>query len=656
MGWRALLGYTRAIGPSAALWRATRAARARVGLRDEPALLPPVVQPPHEAWLDAAPAALRRRAQELHNGTITAWMLEQLPDDARASISLRAAQAARGEIVVFGDRPLAFGAPIDWGLDPTRQTRWPLDVPHDQLMRHEARCGDIKVVWELGRFPQAVALVRAYALSGDPAHSATLDDHIAQFIAHNQPGFGPHWASGQEVAVRALRWLWASALLPAPAPAAWRARCDALRTHGAHLTHHLGFAKRLVQNNHLLIEALALLALGRCFEPWWPEARGWRERGWRTLCEATRAQLTSDGAYCQGSWSYHRVALEALLWARWYAPDDDPIGHALLRGALTRGGAHLAALMDPIDGTTPNFGPVDGAWLHPWSETPYEDVRAVLSCARYATSSQRGAGDARHDEALLWTFGPDAPRASRAPWPHPERVSGPSGWLALRRDARTLALLRAGESGLFGHDDPLHLSLRWRGVDLTLDAGSYHYNLSQHTHRWAHGARSHNTLTLAKRGPSLLARRFAWVDRPRFVWGLSDGTMWAAHDGWPRATHRREVSDAHDGWRVIDTATGRAREVTLHWLLPDAAWALSYEAPGHWRLRAVVEGLPVTLRLRGPWHDAPTLHRAVDDGAREVWGWISTRYGQRAPAVSLRWRGPLRGALTLCTELSCGSW
>ena len=64
--------------------------------------------------------------------------------------------------------------------------------------------GDIKLVWELGRFTWVLDLVRAWLVSKDDSHIDLLFELIDDFILNNPLYIGPHWTSEQEVAIRAL--------------------------------------------------------------------------------------------------------------------------------------------------------------------------------------------------------------------------------------------------------------------------------------------------------------------------------------------------------------------------------------------------------------------------------------------------------------------
>src|SRR5262249_14898383 len=153
----------------------------------------------------------------------------------------------------------------------------------------DERPGDVKYIWEVARFPHAYHMTRAamFFPGRAPQYASALQKQIDGFIAANPPGFGIHWASGQEVGFRLLSWLFAMDVLLSRVGDSAHAEAvvsDALLAGARHIDEHLDYARIAVYNNHLLSEALALFAVGVLL-PEASESVRWRGLGRRILDE-----------------------------------------------------------------------------------------------------------------------------------------------------------------------------------------------------------------------------------------------------------------------------------------------------------------------------------------------------------------------------------
>ena len=187
--------------------------------------------------------------------------------DARRRLQTAAEEALAGRILCFDHQYADYGRPIDWHLNPTTGERWPSGVVPSRAMQAGPRVGDIKLTWEIGRFPHAYYLARAAAFVPERAaqYAEGLTAQILDFAAANPEGYGVHWASGQEIALRLVAWLFAldTLLVRGPrADEASRAIATALAEGARHIEANLAYARIAVRNNHVLSEALGLLAAG----------------------------------------------------------------------------------------------------------------------------------------------------------------------------------------------------------------------------------------------------------------------------------------------------------------------------------------------------------------------------------------------------------
>ena len=584
-----------------------------------------------------------------------------------AALLERARGALQGKILCFGSWIADFGDPPDWHLNPSTGQRWDPSAHWTEALTDSSRMGDVKLSWEIGRFPHAYQVARASAFH--PTVRAELAAGLLRqmrlFIEENPYGRGLHWASGQEIGFRVMAWLFALDVLlvrSALRDEASRLVADALLAAAQHVEEHIDYARLAVYNNHLLSEALGLLVAGTLL-PEAPSAARWRRLGRQILEEESGRQFLPDGAYIQQSHNYHRVALQDMLWACLIARagDDAPAGPWL--AALERSLDFLLAQQNPSDGRLPNYGSNDGALPSILSSCDFSDFRPTLQAVSLLTRGERVYAPGPWDEEAAWLLGP---KALEAPLRDLRRrsVSFPeTGYHVLRgEDEGSFAAFRCGSlRDRFSQIDMLQLDVWWRGHNVLVDGGSFLYNDADGWHEHFMGTASHNTLLLDGRDQMVHFRRFKvlyWT-QARLL-RFEEGPQWrlvaGEHYGYRRhagqCVHRRSVLMVRDDlWVVADTVMGTGRHrARLHWLCGDfphslrpAEPMLSLETPsGPFVVRAYDEkaaSLP------------PDVARGQESPPR---GWLSRTYGGKAevPSFAVEREGPV--PLTFISVLGAG--
>ena len=139
-------------------------------------------------------------------------------------------------------------------------------------------------------------------------------------------------------------------------PTAQPSLAQAVAVHAARIPPTLVYA-RAQNNNHLLSEAAGLYTAG-LFLPDHPDARRWRDLGWRWFNHAIQSQVAADGAYMQHSTNYHRLMLQTGLWVSFLAARPGA-GIARRDPSAAGGPRPLAAesLLDPLSGERAQPGP-----------------------------------------------------------------------------------------------------------------------------------------------------------------------------------------------------------------------------------------------------------------------------------------------------------
>jgi len=517
------------------------------------------------------------------------------------------------------------------------------------VLADETRVGDVKLSWEIARFPQAYIMARCAAFFPEaaPDLSSAFVSQVRGFLECNPAGQGIHWNSGQEIALRLMSWLFGLNVFfhDGTIPADLQKELGKhIAVCGAHIAQHIEYARESVYNNHLLSEALALYIAGHVL-PDVETAHTWVSEGRRLLEHETNHQVYLDGGYIQQSHNYHRFAIQIYLWALGFARSySDPIPPDWIR-ALERSLDFLLAHQNPADGRLPNYGANDGALPLPLSSCDFSDFRPTLQTASIMTRQERVFDSGPWDEMAVWFCGPSA---LDLPLRKVNRASisfSHTGYHVLRgRQPENFAAFRCGTIlDRFSQIDMLHLDVWWRGHNVLADAGSYLYNGPEEWHGHFLRTESHNTVQVDGLDQMLHYRKFKclyWTtaellhfeDNPD--WALCEGEHYGYKRHPGRCVHRRSVLFLKDDlWVVVDrlegSGTHRAR---LHWL------------GGDFPYRPGLDG-QTSLQLEtpdGPFHvgvfsaaGRPLSGEIVagqDDPPR---GWLSRYYAEKVPVPSL---------------------
>ncbi len=587
----------------------------------------------------------------------------------------------RGIFPVFGGMVYERGLPPDWGafLPPAPDTaRYEARV-HWSKVDLNALPADVKLVWELSRFGWVYPLARAYAHNRDPRYPEACLKLFDSWMEANPPNCGVQWTSAQEVGFRLLTAAFCLHAFSAwiderPEPVVKIVRLIA--AHAARIPPTTNYAQAQ-GNNHLLIEATALLTAGLLL-PELQRAQEWETLGRRWLERGLQSQFFEDGGYVQFSSNYHRLALECGLWAACVcAAAGKPLTPDSLK-ALERGAVCLQALVDPSTGQASNFGPNDGAHLLCLTDCVAGDYRPALQLAGLALRGERLYPPGPWDEAARWLgVTLDAVKSSpaqRAPRVRagvatenilPTKLGFPQAGLYRLDGRNSWALLRCARfRSRPGHSDQLHLDLWWRGTALACDGGTYLYNAAPPWDNSLASAAHHNTIVVDGQDPMLRAGRFLWLrwaqGQVLGKWsspGAEAQLICAEHDGYRRVgvVHRRSVLHlAPDEWWAVDDLLGLGEHnVCLTWRLVDGPWRAEQ---GGVSVQTNVGRVSVRLEgAIGSWELHRAGRRLNGTGDNEpTRGWESPTYSLLRPAVELvvRAEGPL--PLRLITRFGLG--
>jgi len=570
---------------------------------------------------------------------------DRIAPSALQKLLTTADRALPGEIECFGRWPANFGEPIKWHRNPLTHETWPAAVPWGRAVAGHDRAGDVKLCWEVGRFPHAYHMARCAAFFPEtaPRFARALARQIRDFHIENPYGYGIHWASGQEVAFRLLAWLFGADTLLARSDAEVGVLLrDALLIGAAHIEKNLNYARLAVYNNHLLSEALALFAVGALL-PDVPVARGWRDLGRTILDDESEAQFYSDGAYIQQSHNYHRVAIHDLLWACLFAKSMGDRPSSAWVEALSRSISFLVAHQNPDDGRLPNYGSNDGSMPGIFSTCDFSDFRPSLQTANLLVHGRRLYEPGPWDEMAAWFLGPAMLDAPLEP-PRRRTVSFThTGYHVLRgRDDSSFTTFRCGTLlDRFSQIDMLHVDVWWRGLNVLTDPGSYLYNDRPEWHRHFMRTDCHNTVAVDGLDQMLHFRQFKVLYRTharllQFEESADVALCAGEHYGYRRhpggCVHRRSVLFLKDDlWVVVDHIAGSGQHaMRLHWLAGDFPHTYDGDIS---RLTLQTDAGPFFIQALDE-RGAPLPATVVAGQEHPPRGWLSCYYGEKIAVPS----------------------
>ena len=549
-----------------------------------------------------------------------------LSDAERTRVVQEADALLRGEWTLFG-YPLRLDDPPNWRRNYLLGKDW-TDAPAKAIdYRRIDIAGGVKYVWELSRGQPILRLASAYALAGDARYAETCRRWLIDWIERNPRGWGIHWTSALEHAIRVFAWSYALALIRDALSEA-----DALKILGA-LVQHGEFIERHLSpgssaNNHLIGEAAALAFLGSLL----PEsglASRWRRRGYEILHREALRQFYPDGVNAEQAFGYLPFVWEFYLHAYRLHQMPDAVAARLQKSI-----EFVRNVMD-ASGYVPQVGDEDEGTVVPLWSRMADRYRVVGRALAYILECEPPPALDDADDALcLWLYSGAPTGGSRL------TVSRqyPDGGYAVLHSERWQVLFDAGPLGLgslaaHGHADALSLWASLDGKPLLIDAGTYAYHEDPAWRNHFRSTPAHNTLSLDHRNQSEIQGPFLWGRKARAEFTLCDlkqqvveGRTDAYAPDW--LLRRVQVRDDRCIVRdcIVQDATQSAQ---WYWHFhPD--WRVEGMGEGIWR---VTDGERVcTIRLSGLSKHKARLYSG--DETTKL-GWYSPRFGHKIPCTTL---------------------
>jgi uncharacterized heparinase superfamily protein len=528
-----------------------------------------------------------------------------------------------------------------WHLDPATSTFWPEgSYCFDINYRHSKDMGDVKYVWELNRLQYLQPIAALACKLGDSGIAKFALSELEDWIDQNPPHQSVAWASGIELALRAVSILIVTTLAGEHATSAQRAKIWG--TLHAHVLWLERYPSRFSSaNNHRVAEGLGLFLIGALC-PQFEGAKRFSTRGWNILCESARTQILSDGTGAEQAIGYGAFVAEMLMLGLFIAracgveaPPDYTERLALTGQWLrwfTDSGGNLPAIGDDDEAR------VLGAWV---KNEHY--ARSVLGCISAMLGRFDLAPPNAEPQLRNVLFGMPSTKTDEPAGTHTFRDGG----YTVFRQERNLLAMDHGALGYLsiaahGHADALAIWLHIGGQPVLVDAGTYLYHSGDEWRDYFRGTSAHNTLCLEGAGASIMAGNFNWSHKARVtLLSADDSHAEAEHDGYVKrfgALHRRRLDRLAGGFCVTDSITGtEARKAEIGFLL-------------HPSLRATREGNSIRVTKNGRLLLKVTHESAL--AANIESGWYSEGFGDKQSTLCIVFAGMLAPSQKAVTQFT----
>jgi hypothetical protein len=601
---------------------------------------------------------------------LPAGVVERIPSAAAAEVVAAADRILTGDWSLLGTPRPDIARP-DWFLDPVTGRRAPqrslaFRIDH----RDESTTGNVKSVWELSRHHHLTLLASAYWLTGDEKYADVVAEQLRSWWSENPFLSGVHWTSGIEMGVRLVSWAWVRRMLHdwPKVEELFDSNPEALSQIWNHQRYLATFPSRgSSANNHVVAEACGRL-VASCAFPWFRESEAWRRDAADQLEVQLRANTFPSGVNRELATDYHRFVTELGLVA---AAEAAAAGHPLDRSTwdLLVASLDAAAAMVDVAGRPPRQGdgdegralvlddPEHGAWvqllalgsalvgaLQWWPEqqatVAAAAVGSLLSSPVRVTGRPAAAPRVFADAgtAILRTLPEHGPEI----WCRCD--GGPHGFLSIAAHA---------------HADALSVEVRYDGVDVLVDPGTYCYHGEPRWRSYFRSTRAHNTVEIDGVSQSQEGGPFLWSTQARTEVSLVETpdqgvqTWTAHHTGYarldPELCHERTVSLDPDerALTIVDRVTSGSHRSVRLLLHQGPEVELELEGPGATLTWPGRTG-PVTAVLDLPTGLRWTAHHGETDPPL---GWYSPRFGRRVPTSTLVGLGALETTLELVTRI-----
>ncbi len=507
----------------------------------------------------------------------------------------------------------------EWNRDPLTGTMAPLDFGKQLNFKNYALCGDIKYLWEPGRFLQAVPLAIAWKVSADRKYLVVLKSMLSSWLEQCPYMMGVHWASPLELGIRLINWAHAwhyaggmfSPMFEGEQGQIFRDRW--LKSIYQHIHYIDGsYSHGSSANNHLIGEAAGAF-IACCVWPFEGRDDRWKSKALGILEQEIQRQVHPDGVNKEQALAYQQFVLEFFRLAYLF----DPISFSsFYRDQMDKMGVFIAVMSDSA-GNSPMIGDADDgvvSGLSLLNQAP--PVTGEIKTENLPDSYPDGGYHILRDEQSDLFMVID---------------SGPLGY---------------GPLAAHGHADALSIYLALNGREFLIDPGTYVYGADSFWRSYFKGTSAHNTVRVDGVDQSESAGDFLWKTHAHTQGNVERGTVkdvfYGTHDGYMRffdpVLHSRKVSLDRERKciTVSDLLDCKGSHVAEQFWHFNEKCQLEIVAEN--RVEVDNSGIKICMEF------CPDVNLALFEGdGRIPLGWVSRRFGVRIPTITLVALGNVAG-------------
>lgn len=456
------------------------------------------------------------------------------------SLQDKADKAKNGHIFSFSHEYYDYSnsdGVISWHYNPIDKKYSPKDVVWNKLTDFGSY-GDIKNIWEASRFPQIYFFINAYAVTKDESYAKSCIDQIIDWCTQNKFPFGINYKCGQEISLRLFSWIVAlDYFKDFIATTEKSILIENVYISLLRIDANIDFARKSVKNNHSISESAGLFIGGLLF-PEFPKSKYFLDKGLKILKEELAYQVFEDGSYIQHSFNYQRLVMDTLSFVidiarkmNFKLADEILISHRKMLGFL------YSFVQD--NGSLPNYGTNDGAYLFPISILDYRDFRPSLNYAASLAYDKYFFREGMELTNLFIHFPKEKLILDK------ENSFEDGGYYILKNE-RTFIFTRCHSYKTRpAQCDMLHVDIWHKGINLFCDSGTFSYNSSLKNLKDFKATIGHNTIKINNIDQMKQVLNFGWANWIKSkVLKYSDNIFIGEHYGYRKKfgiIHKRKV-------------------------------------------------------------------------------------------------------------------
>jgi hypothetical protein len=402
----------------------------------------------------------------------------------------KADNASVGKIFAFSNEYFDYSEDgnVNWQMNPISKVKADSSLSWNRLPDF-GEYGDIKLIWEASRFPQSYFFINAYSVTKDDKYAKECINQMLEWISNNPYPKGVNYKCGQEISFRVFVWINVLEYFREFFTKEDEQKIvKNIYTSLLRIDANIDYAAKSVKNNHSISEASGLFIGGLLF-PQFQESEYFINKGLKYLLKETSYQVYDDGSYIQHSFTYERLALDAISFVMVVAKK---LNYLLPEELKQRHQKMIEFLYSFVqeNGWLPNYGSNDGANLFPLTGDDYRDFRSSLNLASVVNG---GYSLFEGHKKLVEFFSLEDKGLKEVE----KKIEFKDGGYYILKNKNLFSFLRCHSyKDRPASNDMFHLDIWSGGKNIFCDAGSYSYNTDKKFKNNFIGVIGHNTIMI----------------------------------------------------------------------------------------------------------------------------------------------------------------